>query len=265
MSNKIVFAYHSQSWFDILIEGMKFAERVSMKVRWLSLFCFVFFTSFLCAQTSGEELYSQGLYKKALDVFMEIEPKDAALWYNIGNCHYYLAQFPQALVAWRRAQRISDLKLLKDISYNLAVLQSELGLARKKNVHVYMYNFIEQTSRLFPVLGFQLLFLCFLIISFFTLMYSRHRWVIVLCALSLFMLFFIYKRDSQVRAVVMQSTSYHAGPADSFPLRGMLEPAREVVIAESDGSWYKLCTTPKKLVFNGVVLGWAKKRDIEKV
>ena len=53
---------------------------------------------------SGNKLYGQGQYDKALASYDTITKKGRAVLYNMGNCYYYTGNYAQACVYWARAE-----------------------------------------------------------------------------------------------------------------------------------------------------------------
>jgi tetratricopeptide (TPR) repeat protein len=53
----------------------------------------------------GNVAYLAGNIDGALKLYQTIDPKGPAVWYNLGNCYYRIGNYPEAIVAWRRAQK----------------------------------------------------------------------------------------------------------------------------------------------------------------
>jgi hypothetical protein len=59
---------------------------------------------FWCTATDQETFlqannaYSKKDFKQALYLYQHIENKGAAVWFNMGNCWYYLEQYAEALL-----------------------------------------------------------------------------------------------------------------------------------------------------------------------
>jgi tetratricopeptide (TPR) repeat protein len=74
------------------------------------------------------ELYESSEFEGALSIFESLVSagvRDAALYYNLGNCYYHLGRVGKAIISYRRARILAPRD--EDIRANLAFLRSSVG------------------------------------------------------------------------------------------------------------------------------------------
>ncbi len=124
----------------------------------------IFFTPWMYAKTAQElflqaqECYGIGDYAQALTLYEHIDPKNSAIWYNMGNCAYKKNDLLSALLYWHRAAQTGTGTLAHDAFYNSNMVLQKLGIQPLEPSLV---------GRI-PSLAFQILF--FLIFSIFLLL-----------------------------------------------------------------------------------------------
>lgn len=199
----------------------------------------------------GNHLYKQKQFEQALTTYQEIKQKSSAVWYNIGNCYYCLKNYPQALWAWRKAQKTNSTssiyqKAQQQIN-NVALL---LGVQdQEKKIAIQTWS---QTS-----LGMlQLIFLISWVLFFSLIIwytYCRKKKTLVLLAgLNMLcvgtILYTKYYQAQTVTAICTDQICLHAGPQVQYPIVGTLKKGSEVIIKEQQQTWCK--------VKQGSVIGW---------
>ena len=112
------------------------------------------------AYLKAQAAYQSGDIAKALSLYQSINPKGPAIWYNIGNCYFHQENFPEAIVAWRRAQKNlswSDYKTTEQYieqSYNALGIEYGSG-----SFALFLISFLG-LFQLFRYLRFSCFFCC---------------------------------------------------------------------------------------------------------
>ena len=80
------------------------------------------------AQLAKQAYQSAQLHNvdEAIQLYQEIEKKDAAVWYNLGMLSFEQGLYPEALLYWLRAQRQADAKHLPSVWHNLSLLKQKM-------------------------------------------------------------------------------------------------------------------------------------------
>ncbi|MDP3888938.1 MAG: hypothetical protein Q8Q25_00130, partial [bacterium] len=136
-----------------------------------------FLVTLLRAQNDEEQFlrahqeYMNGRYEQALALYQSIENKGSATWYNVGNCHYHMNNYPQALACWYRAQCGASSKECDAIMHNINEVHNRTDSSELKTMHI-IHWFAKPFSH-FSLFILQLLFLGSWYCMFF--LYKRRR------------------------------------------------------------------------------------------
>lgn len=225
-----------------------------MKIKLiLLLFCCIIFCESKCRDQESflqaNKAYEQKEYKQAYDLYLGIEKKGVATWYNMGNCAYKLGNYLQAVAYWRCAQRGANTQELDVINSNIAVVEQKLGLEKPSNV---FYSFISSVNKHLNNISLLFLQLAFLL-SWFLLFYfikknnrgKKYR-TLMLVLILMFNVFLIFAllvkhNDLQHKGVVMkENTSLFAGPNEQFHVLGTVPLASKVTVVELQDQWCKI-------------------------
>jgi tetratricopeptide (TPR) repeat protein len=74
-------------------------------------------------------LYEAGNFADAAAIYrdwVDRHPEDPSGWYNLGNCHFSVADYGRALACYERAARLAPRD--RDVKVNLDVTRAKLGL-----------------------------------------------------------------------------------------------------------------------------------------
>ena len=195
-------------------------------------------------KTSAQELflqanqcYTKKEYQQAADLYNKIPTKSAAVWYNLGNCAYKNGNDLQALLYWKRAEKMGNQQIKNDSVYNSGVVSKKLALHEPS-------NFVHRL----PVLPLQILFFC--MISVF-LVINRKLWrtkrLAMLLAIALLVIgsgaltFASYRMRTTHYALIMRDASLiYAGPDCQYHEITQIPPGNQVPIQGKKDGWSKV-------------------------
>ncbi len=207
-------------------------------------------------------VYNVGSFKKALEMYQGMNEKGPGVWFNMGNCFFALQKYPQAIVAFKRAQRGAPSALLRAIDQHMHASYRQLG---KQNDQNWFLATIEPWAYIFPPFLYQLLFL----ISWYALWLVIMRrqkirfHVFFLIAFSLLLMFFgsvllvHYDAHIYAKGIVIKESKLFAGPHEQYDALKELSLLEDVRITEARKDWYKVTTQNQT--------GWVPTHFIETV
>lgn len=190
--------------------------------------------------------YAQKNYEKALKLYEKIPHKGAAVWYNMGNCAYKMADTVHAQLYWKRASKTGDSAIQADTIHNLDRISHN-----------------QLSAPILAPLAIQILFFCifsvFLVISCFLV---RRKKIMFLAACSLamggisFLTYTTYRHITDTKALVMSSENYlYAGPDYDYHQLAPISGGSEVVVLKHADGWAKVSWHNQ--------IGWIKSNAIE--
>ncbi len=100
----------------------------------------------------GNQLYREGKFRDALVQYESIIKQgyvDAALYYNIGNCHYRLGRVGQAILAYERALRLSPGD--PDIQHNLTLANMRVQDRIETLPELFIVSWLRNISLIIPI------------------------------------------------------------------------------------------------------------------
>lgn len=76
--------------------------------------------------SAGDDAYSEGKYEEALEHYMAVDSTLGSFvyFYNLGNIHYKLGDYPKAILNYERAKKIDPLS--EDLLHNLTMAQQKI-------------------------------------------------------------------------------------------------------------------------------------------
>lgn len=192
----------------------------------------------------ANHLYHALEYDKALGLYDSVRNKTHGVWYNRGNCFFYLRNYPAALCSWEKAKSGSSTQELKMIEHNKDLVFAQLN--KKADTRV-MNRFFNYLSLYLSYRSMQLLFLL-LWYAVLLLAYKKalvRKWhTLVVCFIVFVSGIFLscYAVHAlRIQAIVMNDQApFFAGPSDQFPCRGMLNSADYVEVKDAREGWYKV-------------------------
>ncbi len=220
---------------------------------------FALFVLTVCAKQNSQELflqanktYSNAQYKQASLMYKSINPKGRAVWYNLGNCHYQLEQYPDAILCWRKAQKNALMAEQPNITTNLSSAYQKIG--REYHPPSRFNMVIKSFSTPFATWLLQFLLVLSWYLLFWLIFFqprSLRYYYIILCvnlcvAFGLMIaVYFRYKEENVIGVVMKNQTAVLSGPQDDYHTLYTLPLADEVVINERRPGWYKIVRSGK--------------------
>lgn len=202
--------------------------------------------------------YQNKNYEKALTLYVSIEKKGAATWYNMGNCHYQLGHEADALVCWKRAQKNPSSSLQKDIAYNIDVVMNEQSESHEATGFNKLMMLLQRVSTLLA----QIIFLLVLIALFLAIRLSKHskKYKVasfVLCAFMLpiaALVGFKYVHHQESIAIAHTDAKLFAGPNEKYHVVGTVAAKNQLLVHAKNGNWYKVAHRKQ--------MGWVSSDDV---
>ena len=212
---------------------------------------FCLFDIFLLAGSQEElflranKYYEQRDFDKALTTYQSIENKGRAVWHNMGNCCYHLADYPQTLVCWKRACNGATYDECCALTDNEALLAQTLGKSTRHSWWYNWYRFIANRVAGFSLFVLQLLFLFVWYLLFFLMRKQRKKIIVKsIFALSLLMGLCVgvkYREMSASIAIVQhENVPVFAGPDKDYHVLANLDVTDQVIVQEERPGWYKI-------------------------
>ena len=200
--------------------------------------------------------YEEGRVARALELYKKIQAPYPSVFYNCGLCHYALEQYPEALVVFRKAQRLGNREVYKKASHAAVLTQKKLGITGTTS----FFETALTMHALMPADWVRFLFL--LVLALFSLMVLLDRATTRLLLVGSFLLLttgvgcgYDYWFSKQQYGVVISKMAFvYTGPDKQFHKVGEIPAGQQVKVVEQDHSWYK--------VYFPVGKGWIEQADL---
>ena len=132
--------------------------------RMLSIFV-ITFSLHLCAHKheqflKANKMYEEGDYDKALHIYATLEDKGAGVYFNMGNAYYKKGNYIQALVSWKKAQRLVHGAQLRAVFENIKKAEKKLLASNDSFANTLIFVVGPYVSYV-PMLMMQLIWLLF--------------------------------------------------------------------------------------------------------
>lgn len=188
----------------------------------------------------AQDLAQKGYYKEALVLYDTIDHAGFLVWYNKGVCFYYLNNYLEAYIAFKKAALHSNNRMYEKTCYAIK------KVAEKGNYTFEELWYQKVAKKLYhiPLLFIQILFV---ITLFFTLWYTvtcRFSYKTLLLSI-LMMLQFIYivimwYAHTCKQAVVVKATASYVGPSYDYQINNEISVGSTVLIDKKEKNWYKV-------------------------
>ncbi len=214
--------------------------------------CLVFLIFFSINATS-EELNKAHLfleqkeYQKAQELYEQLQPKDGAVWFNLGQCYVVQEKTIDALICWKKAEKTAYGSHYLVIQDHIKQAEQKLGIARQENPAVRLYRLVKVYSLAVPVIVWQVIFL-FLWYLVLCLLFVHRRLssgktaLLVLCmVLTSGSLTWQYDAaTARVAVVTQQDVAVYAGTDERFSQKTVIAQGQQVIIKQTDNAWHKV-------------------------
>ncbi len=206
--------------------------------------------------------YQSGDFESAARLYSSMKNKGPGVWFNRGNCLYELEQYPEAIVAWKRAQQGASFNLLHRIDHQMMSAYEKAGIPLEQSATA---SFLDWGARCIHPFFLQLLFLLCWYLAWLLIITQRYvrfkslYYVLLgLCiVISGAFLFIHYTQYLYKSAVVVKKSSLLAGPNEQYDVVKQLEILQDVHIRDERPGWYKVATHDQ--------MGWVASDKIETV
>ncbi len=200
--------------------------------------------------------YEQGRVAQALELYKKIQAPYPSVFYNSGLCHYALEQYPEALVALRKAQRLGNRELYKKASHAVVLTQKKMGVSETS-------SFFETALKVHTMLpGDWMRFLFLLVLGLFSVMVFLGRSTPRFLMMGVLLLLITgtscgydyWFSQQQYGVVIAKGAFVYTGPDKQFHKVAEIPAGQQVKVVEQDHSWYK--------VYFPAGQGWVEQADL---
>ncbi len=219
----------------------------------------------------AEELYKQGDYQKAIDIYDEIYRegyRSAGLFYNIGCSYYKKGELGLSRAYFIIAGMYEPRN--RDIEYNTDIIESRLKDRFDQRYSFFIYDFYEKIVKSFTFSTWNIVFysvislfmLLFIIYFIFFNLRLKSIFLIMLSLMMTALIIFPFYRSSyklynnpSIGVVISDQTNVRNGPDPGMVSLAMINDGTMVRVSEKRGDYLRI-TLP-----NGIV-GWVKTENI---
>ncbi len=239
------------------------------------LLCFCLATLAQDKFTQANELYADGDYQSAAQLYEEIlqtEGLSAQVYYNLGNAYYKQHEIGKSILNYERALRLKP--FYKDAAYNLELAQARI-IDKVEDTHVFFLRnwVINLMHLLLPNVWacISIAFFLLFILSFFLFAFGKKlafrklgfRIGVLFIGLSIMTFVFAGITHSEFKehadAIVMTgSVSVKSSPDQSGTDLFILHEGTKVTIRETLGEWYEIG-------FGNGNVGWLRATNVERI
>ncbi len=219
--------------------------------------------SFVCAGNDeefflrGNKYYAQKEYDSAFQAYDMISKKGRAVFYNMGNCLFYMQDYSRALAYWSRAEVGATPAEYQHIVRNKEQALKKIGTHKELSL---WEKAVRSAGGVLPYVSLFLLQLFFIIFWWGFVFIARTKRTgskkIILSCLSCclgvfgFMLGVYSLKNSPNQALVVKQATLFAGPDKSFHVLSPVAYAENVTVKQAREGWYKIQYTD--------MIGWVE-------
>lgn len=233
------------------------------------LYCSIYTVIFFLGAGSNEELflqankqYQQQAFHDALASYTMLSPKTAAVWENMGNSAFYLADFPHAVLYWQRAERDVGFQRYYELEKRIYEAFQKLDVVDDAVWYEKITTLIVVSMRCFPLWVWQLLcILSWILLLFAVSLCRRPKTYVGALLVSITLLLFVlsllsYWHNTKQFAIVTGSqAALHTGTDPKLPLVSALKRGQRIRIIDTASDWYRASAQGKA--------GWVYKDMVE--
>lgn len=188
------------------------------------------------------QMYNNADVYKAKEAFEAIGKKNRTVFYNLGNCHYHLNDYPQAILHWAKAQKGACFNEYLNLESLIKKAQGKLKIITSNghSIKTYIFALFSKWSILF----IQFLMLLVWVLLLLNIFVFRYRYKLA-GSLFLMLLFFListgyFYRLNGRNVVVVSKTILLAGPAEDYHSIKKISEGTSFELLEKKEIWYKV-------------------------
>lgn len=201
-------------------------------------------------------IFKKGNIQQALNLYENIEPKNACVWFNIGSCNFVLGDYIKSIWAWEKAKK-NGLNKKYNIKKNIDDAYKMLNYNYSESLLDKINNLLSYLS----LLSLQLIFFLFWFITYpIILRCFRLSYYFFALSLVLFNVAILsgvslrINRFYQINAIVKNDNlNVLLGPDEKYHKIGSLNKGDKVTIYLKDKNWYK--------IKHRNIIGWASEEN----
>ena len=194
----------------------------------------------------ANEWYEHGAYDKAIEAYTILPEKGFGVYFNMGNAYYKKGDLIQALIHWKKAQRLAYGSSLEKVLKQVAFVQKELHINDTNTEKIMMH--VGPYVSYIPMLAVQ--FFWFLLLCMMMYMalcmhgYKRvlYAFLLVIACATVGGIYAI-KRALQLPACAIvhnKEASLYVGPNSQYHAIASLVPGNQVSICQQTNNWCKI-------------------------
>jgi tetratricopeptide (TPR) repeat protein len=202
----------------------------------------------------ANELYKNEQYQPAIAVYQSIidslHIRNAAVYYNLGNCHYRAGNLGRALVNYGRARRLApqDEDIVKNLMFVEVQVKDQFVKEQRFVVFRWLASFTQGLSVLEWLFFFDAAYIICVAAGLVLLLVRRELSVVrTVCVIALiaalvtggFLAGRIYQTHFVKEAIIIQpKADIYSGPAEKYTLRFVLHEGAPLVVQKESEGWY---------------------------
>ncbi len=213
--------------------------------------------------------YEKGNCADAIRSYEEIIEngvRDPAVYYNLGNAYYKNNQLGRAVLAYKRALRLSsrDADIKNNLEYVLSFIKEERPKSPIEKLLDRLFNIVSLNAlTLFVHYTYILLFIILAVYLFVKrkpLFWINVSLGIMLLLSGAWLYGRIYSREIIKKAVVIVTQGQvRNGPGEDYSVAFTVPEGKELVIIERRNPWYEIGVKEKG------IRGWIRREEIEQI
>lgn len=218
-----------------------------------SLFlCILNFLLFYSCQATeifnqAQKLYQAKEYQKAAELYQTIEPKNGAVWYNLGHCYAQQNDIYTALICWRRAQKTAYGQRYVATQQCIDAAEQKLGLPHSAPFFKQIVSQLKTYTVAIPLLAWQVFFLFLWYLVLYLFLRGKRLKPVVSVLLIVFLgctsggLMLHYDNATARIALVNDNeVPLCAGTDKRFSHKMVMTKGQPVVIEQTIDTWHKI-------------------------
>lgn len=215
---------------------------------------------------NANALYKKGEFSRALDLYEQMSSsgvRNAAVYFNAGNCYYKINRYGSSLLAYERAKTIIPRD--PDLKLNIAAVYTKLGRLPDKQSGISLHTLadsitIRENIWLLSALYF-LICLCFAL----TILFRSIKQVVLPFVFVLTLVFGLFSATLYLKnisaahdSIAVKDAAAKFEPIESSDVNFKVIEGDRVFILGAHEGWVKIRNAEG-------IAGWVKEADVEKI